>query len=100
MRYVALETPRGILSRLSNENYLYKNGQISFEELVKLANDQAMRWLTTCPHIISDIQVVEIDTQDMQYYKPCITGPTAIAQTIPKTIRKRKKVVDNPVEDA
>lgn len=67
MRTLVLEARRfgaaeyGIISRLTDDNYLFRAGKIDEVELVNRAEAEKIRWESRCPHMFEVVKIAFSD---------------------------------------
>lgn len=98
---VVLVTPKGVLSRLSDDNYLYRNGKISFEQIVERAEASRTRWLATCGYMISDIEITWQEGSSGEHYRPIGKRDLEVSTSpFEKSRKRKKKAVDKSLKGA
>jgi len=78
-------TEDGVISKLTDDNYLYRDGKITIEELVSRAEMVRVRWQATCEHMFENIRIAYADDDAPSNTQYCPTGQGS------KNVAERKR---------
>jgi hypothetical protein len=77
----------GLLSRLSDENYLYRNGKLALDAFVRRAETEQIRWLATLGYMFEDVRVQTVNGDPVApNVKHCLSAETNF---VSKTMKHR-----------